>query len=236
MTFYVGLHMPSHAHLFEHCCISINRLLTRQSNFAVRNWILDSGAFTAVSKYRDHQLSVEEYAKHIKRWRACGNLLAAVSQDYMCEPAVLKKTRRTVRDHQRLTTERYRALRFLARRSYIMPVLQGWVPADYVRHLKQYGRRLHRGAWVGVGSVCRRNGKPAEVEDVLLAIARTRPDLRLHGFGLKLTALRSPIVRDLLTSSDSMAWSWNARWQGRSPNDPGEARRYVERVKSVLHS
>jgi hypothetical protein len=83
---------------------------------------------------------------------------------------------------------------------------------------------------VGVGSVCKRNGDPAAVLAVLDAIAAVRPDLRLHGFGLKLTALTSERIRARLYSADSMAWSLHARKQGRNPNDYREAQAYVRRL------
>jgi hypothetical protein len=84
-------------------------------------------------------------------------------------------------------------------------VLQGYAPADYAAHVRAYGARLEPRAWVGVGSVCKRNGRPAAIEAVLLAIKQERPDLRLHGFGVKLTALGSQLVRTLLFSADSTA-------------------------------
>jgi hypothetical protein len=56
--------------------------------------------------------------------------------------------------------------------------------------------------------------------------------LRLHGFGLKLTALSSSVVRGCLYSADSMAWSYAARRQGRDVNDWNEARLFVQRVAS----
>jgi hypothetical protein len=58
---------------------------------------------------------------------------------------------------------------------------------------------------------------------VLRAIKQVRPDLRLHGFGVKTTALRDRSVRDMLVSSDSMAWSFAARRGGRDANDWREA-------------
>ena len=62
------------------------------------------------------------------------------------------------------------------------------------------------------------------------AIHAQRPDLRLHGFGIKITALHDERVRELLYSADSMAWSYAARKQGRDGNDIGEAVRYVAKV------
>jgi hypothetical protein len=48
--------------------------------------------------------------------------------------------------------------------------------------------------------------------DILRSVRNKRPDLRLHGFGLKLTSLESREVRENLYSSDSMAWSFPARF------------------------
>jgi hypothetical protein len=102
-----------------------------------------------------------------------------------------------------------------------------------VRHIETYGDRLKFGAWVGVGSVCKRNGNPVAVLRVLLAIKRARPDLRLHGFGLKKTALACRPIRRLLRSADSMAWSYAARREGRDANDIQEAVRYRAAVLAM---
>ena len=140
---------------------------------------------------------------------------------------MLAITGMTIAEHQRLTIERYDALRACDTGGvYVMPVLQGYAPADYVSHLEQYGDRLAHGAWVGVGSVCKRNGDVGAIEAVLLAIKQARPDLRLHGFGVKTTALGSRLVRELLHTADSMAWSFAARRQGRNANDVKEAIRF----------
>ncbi len=58
------------------------------------------------------------------------------------------------------------------------------------------------------------------------------PDLKLHAFGAKITALSDPLVRALLHSPDSMAWSFAARRQGRNPNDRREAARFVARIQA----
>jgi len=68
---------------------------------------------------------------------------------------------------------------------------------------------------------------------VLQAIKASRPDLRLHGFGLKLTALKDPHLRALLWSADSLAWSYNARRHQRNPNDWSEARRFAARIAGL---
>jgi hypothetical protein len=210
--------------------ISVNRLRNRKSDFAVNNWMMDSGAFTELFKYGCYRHSVQEYADCIKRWRTCGNLLAAVSQDYMTEPFILERTGLTVQAHQRLTIDRYDELLACDTGVYILPVLQGYRPEEYVSYLRQHGDRLGARAWVGVGSVCKRNSNPEQIEAILKAIHRERPDLHWHLFGVKLTALKNAVVRDLTWSTDSLAWSFAARRQGRDPNDWREAQAFVEKV------
>lgn len=228
--FFVGLHQPSDATHFDRAFISVNRVRTRRSVVPAKEWILDSGAFSTIAKHGGYPEPVCVYADQVRRLSASGTLLAAVSQDYMCEPWMLEKTGLTVAEHQRLTIERYDALLTCDTGVYIMPVLQGYAPSDYATHVSAYGDRLSRGAWVGVGSVCKRNSNPGAIEDVLLAIKSVRPDLRLHGFGLKLTALQSGLVRALLYSADSMAWSFAARRNGRNANDWREAERFATLV------
>jgi hypothetical protein len=231
MRFFTGLHQPSDTRHFDAVFMSVNRLRPRKAPMVVRDWILDSAAFTEVSTHGCYRHGVAEYASEIRRWAANGRLLAAVAQDWMCEPWIIQKTGLSVHEHQRLTVERYDAL--LAEDTagvYILPVLQGYDPADYMAHLRMYGDRLQPGQWVGVGSVCKRNGDPRAIASVLLAIKGERPDLRLHGFGLKTTALADPLVTSLLETADSMAWSFHARKNGRNANDWREARRWTAAI------
>jgi hypothetical protein len=235
MMFFVGLHQPGDAKHFDRAFISVNRLRTRQKPVAAGEWIMDSGAFTEISTHGRYRSTVEDYAAVINRWAcmAASGMIAAVSQDYMCEPFILEKTGLTVEDHQRLTIERYDTLLPLVTGTYLMPVLQGYAPADYVRHLEMYGDRLAHSAWVGVGSICKRNADKHSIEAVLTAIKRRRPDLRLHGFGLKITSLSSGVVRDLLYTADSMAWSFSARRQGRNANDWREAKSFIQKIEKM---
>lgn len=234
MIFFTGLHQPSDAQHIPHAFISVNRLRNRRGPFKVGDWIMDSGAFTEILTHGGYRHPVADYAAEIRRWAGNGNLLAAVAQDYMCEPHMLAITGLSTADHQRLTIERYDALMACDTGGvYIMPVLQGYAPGDYVEHSRAYGERLGFGAWVGVGSVCKRNGDAAAIEDVLLAIKRERPDLRLHGFGIKTTSLASDLVRELLHTADSMAWSFAARINGRNGNDWREAERFGRRIATM---
>lgn len=230
MQFYVGLHQPSDAHHFERCMVSVNRLRDRVSDFRVGEWMLDSAAFTELRDYGHYRHAPAVYAAQIRRWAGCGKLVAASSQDYMCEPFILARTGLSVPAHQRLTIERYDAIRALVPATYILPVLQGFAPAEYVAHIAQYGERLRYGQWVGVGSVCKRNANVDAIAEIFLAIKGERPDLRLHAFGLKKTALESSLVRSLVYSADSMAWSYAARREGRDANSWQEAAAFATAI------
>ena len=155
MIFFPGLDDVYNAKHFARCFISVNRLRDRRSDFSVNDWMLDSGAFSELERHGRFRDFPEVYAAQVKRWALCGNLLAAVSQDFMCEAFMLGKTGLTVAEHQRLTIERYEAIREgVGDVAYVLPVLQGYEPKEYLDHLAQYGGRLTEGQWVGVGSVC----------------------------------------------------------------------------------
>lgn len=76
-----------------------------------------------------------------------------------------------------------------------------------MRHADAYadaGIELEAEPVVGLGSVCRRQAL-GEAEEIVHALA----PLRLHGFGMKGAALGR--YGALLTSCDSMAWSYAGR-------------------------
>lgn len=234
--FFVGLHQPGDARHFDRAFISINRIRGRRKPIPCRDVGVDSGAFREIELFGGYRHGVDEYASELRRLHASGvvNITFAVAQDYMCEAFMLAKTGLTVADHQRLTIERYDALVAEALPFPILPVLQGYQPEDYARHVRAYGDRLTSGMWVGVGSVCKRNGSPEQVVAVLMAIKAARPDLRLHGFGVKQTSLLHPGVRELLYSADSMAWSFAARRQGRDANAWQEAAAFASRINTTV--
>ena len=239
MRFFVGLHQPSDAKKlasagYDDCLISINRLRNRKGDFNPTNWILDSGAFTDFKKpeiarftepYSD-RLNFYDYVEHIKRWSRCGNLLAAVSMDM---PVAYNNGNTHV--NLSYAREVYRRLRDYVPDTYIMPVLQGEDADQYIFHIRMYEKwnLLDEGAWTAVGSLV---GRPAkEVEQILKSIHQARPDLRLHGLGLKAEMLHLERIHKLLYSADSCAWSFAARYEGRNQNNWKEAVRYMERMQ-----
>lgn len=233
-AFYIGLDHECYAWPFKRCMISVNTIAKRKSRFKVNEWIMDSGAFSQISRYGKFMMSPRQYLEQIERWRPT----VAVVQDWMCEPFILQKTGLSISEHQKRTTESYVKLTEHSPVP-ILPVLQGFTPHDYVQHIRLYGSILRdaqwegNGQWVGVGSLCKRNGNGDAIEDVLLAIKSERPDLRLHGFGLKIQALERPSVRALLYSADSMAWSYAGGCEKGNAHDPRDALRYAARVQAL---
>lgn len=156
------------------------------------------------------QTSPEQYAEEAQGWmEQIGGMDWASQQDSMCEPFITEKTGRTVTAHQQDTVENYHQLVRLAPSVPWVPVLQGWEHGDYIRHLRMWeasGVDLCFLPRVGLGSVCRR-------QDTSLAEELIRDlhaeGIKIHGFGFKLRGLAR--VAPFLASSDSLAWSYNAR-------------------------
>lgn len=232
MRFYSGCE-PHQAHELEYAFISASRLWRRRKPFVAHNWIMDSGGYTEIANHGDYRHSPRDYVRLIERMVALtdGTLEAAVTQDYMCDPASLARTGQTIQTHQAWTIDRYDEIVSLSPPVYIMPVLQGGIAEDYVRHLEAYGDRIGKGAYVGVGSMVKR--RPEAIRSILEAILKARPDLRLHGFGVKLRGLVDTVVRQALHSADSWAWSYAARREGRDANDIGEALKYAQKIAEL---
>ena len=215
MKFYLGTHMPSWLRRVEVRLFVSHRRLNQYRRLpraitprAITPWALDSGGFTELSLFGGWRTSPFAYASAVRRYRdEIGRLEWASPQDWMCEPFMLERTGLSIEDHQQLTTANFLELRTMAADLPFIPVLQGWQPDDYLRHVEMYesaGVDLAVEPLVGLGSVCRRQAS-GEAEDIVL---RLQP-LRLHGFGIKTQAIAR--YGGILTSSDSMAWSYAGR-------------------------
>jgi hypothetical protein len=247
--FYVGLPNPAHATHFTHAMISINRLITRarDGTYARRrdgllkirrkpiegSIFLDSGAFTILSDYKDYPETVEDFCEAVLHIASLCNVEAVSSQDFLCDPHFVALTGLSVIEHQRRTIERYDAIRaILPSEITVVPVLQGYEPCEYLEHLAAYGSRLAPGMRVGIGSLCNRSSKPKLIEQILVPIFDARPDLRYHGYALKTRSLRSSIIQSILSSADSMSWSYAARREKRNQNDWREAEAFRKRIQT----
>lgn len=179
---------------------------------------IDSAGFTELSLYGEWTVTMKEYARQVRRFVDCiGNVRWAASADWMCEPAILAKTGKTVREHQLRTLLQYVELLNHDPDLPWAPVLQGWTIGEYWDHLEDYDRAgvdLKKAPAVGVGTLCRRQQTTRAT--ALLATLKADGLDNLHGFGWKLRGLVAS--KDFLASADSLAWSSNAR---KHPPLPG---------------
>lgn len=242
MVFYLGTHRPGWiGRLAVPLFVSARTLRERRpGGRALAPWAIDSGGFTELNRSGCWETPAGVYGAEVDRWaETIGNVAWAAPQDWMCEPFVLAKTGQTVRDHQQRTIESVLELRATRPHLPFAPVLQGWTIDDYLDHVDQYaaaGFDLAAEPIVGVGSVCRRQ-RDTEIDAVMRALARF--ELRLHGFGVKTSGL--DLYGEVLASSDSMAWSFDARYndplpgcehRGRCTNCPRYALRWRDELLS----
>ena len=229
MIFYLGTHQPQWLRFLKiPLFVSYKRLEGyRTLPQAVGPWALDSGAFSEVQAHGGWTIPADKYAEQVGRFSSeIGRMEWASIQDWMCEPVMLAKTRLTIDEHQRRSVQSLVDLRRLAPAVPWAPVLQGWAPADYLKHRAMYERAgfdLKAEKIVGVGSVCRRN-KTREIWE----IAESLSDLRLHGFGVKTSGI--DVAARYFTSTDSMAWSFAGR---RDPPLPGHETRHINCANCV---
>lgn len=226
-TFYLGTHEPSwlrnvrvplfvsRRRLARLACLRPGRPLRpsgRPVYASVTRWACDSGGFSEIAEHGRWTVPAAAYADELRRYRdGVGLLDWAAPQDWMCEPAMLKKTGMTVHEHQVRTTASVLELRRLLAGEgiHIVPVLQGWRLDDYLRHVEQYrtaGVDLAEEWLVGLGSGCRRQAL-AGFAAIVQALAALR--IRLHGFGMKGQGFA--LYGADLETADSMAWSYAGR-------------------------
>lgn len=114
-----------------------------------------------------------------------------------------------------------------------VPVIQGFDHSHYRRSLEltlevweRWRPWLDAPALIGVGSVCRREVSDPEhgLLAVLNAVCRELPDgVRLHGFGVKGTALDHIKMIEQVASVDSMAFDFGARFKAFRSGVPNSA-------------
>jgi hypothetical protein len=212
-TFYLGSHKPHWlAEAGVPLFVSFATLRDRDELWpAIAPWAMDSAGFMELRLRGTWTVPPSEYVSVVRRCvNEIGKLDWAAIQDWMCEPVIRAKTGLTVTQHQCLTIRSLLDLRSMAPELPWAPVLQGWAWPDYDRHVEMYARYgidLTREPIVGVGSVCRRQNT-LQAGTIFASLLRSGIQ-NLHGFGLKRSGLidNAPLLR----SSDSLAWSTEAR-------------------------
>ena len=151
--------MPDGSDCQSGAMLSAYALRGRKDPLSVGRWMLDSGAFTQVTKFGDFIQSTEEYVRLAVRFQDQGELACIATQDYMCEPSVIAELqsqgrKASVRIHQNNTVKRYIDIMEQSVKQGlkvpVMPVLQGWEVEDYYDHYIKYCNELsNRRYWNG---------------------------------------------------------------------------------------
>jgi hypothetical protein len=216
MKFLLGTHETSWLAKVQVPLFISHRRLRRHARLprASCDWALDSGGFTELNLHGRWRTSPGEYIDAVHRYsEEIGRLMWAAPMDWMCEPFVLEQTGLSVREHQERTVASYLELRS---HGPFIPVLQGWTIDDYADCIDLYQSaavQLSDLPVVGVGSVCRRQNT-REIAQIMAML--NHAGIRTHGFGVKKTGIAR--YGPLLSSADSMAWSYSAR---KRPPLPG---------------
>lgn len=200
--------------------ISYRAFTQKKPPAAIAPWALDSGGFTELVQYGRWKVTPGAYVGGVRRLQRNTTppggettLDFACPQDWICSPPCTEATGQSVLYHQEQTVANFIELRELAPDVNWLPILQGWAPQDYFNHVELYR------AWdvdlpsfelVGIGSIALRQDDPI-VGRIVRHIAKD--GIELHALGVKKKGVA--MYGDALASSDSMAWSFTARYQFR---------------------
>jgi len=182
---------------------------------SIKILFIDSGGYSFFHSKGEYTTSDEAYIRYILRRKPDYFAL----RDYPCEPDILTKWRRTVQENQEKTLDKHLNLLNLMddwniwKYSEPVAVLQGWTLDDYLKHydmMKEYGV-FSRISYVGIGTLCRR-GQENTIRKIVTGIREALPKkFKLHGFGVKISALKYKDVFEALYSADSVAWGLSER-------------------------
>lgn len=171
----------------------------------IDNLFIDSGGYSFMLGKGEYGTTDRKYLEFIEKHQP--EVFAL--RDYPCEPDVLEKNGRTVRDHLEATTQKHRNLLGLLPEFDIqgqpVSVIQGWKLGDYLEHLQMLKQQDLLTDYVAIGSVCRRN-QDEEIRRIINEIYKRIGDRKLHAFGVKSNILRFRDMQEKLDSADSMAY------------------------------
>lgn len=184
---------------------------------------LDSSGFVAMTHFGGYRWTPTEYleiaAAFPWAWWA--------SMDFCCEPEIASN-RAEVESRIQRTIATYKELLIGARDAGIpppMPVLQGWLPEDYLRCA------VAMPDWpelVGIGSVCRR--ETSAIIHLIDVLDKFLPGhVKFHLFGVKGDALPMLAGHPRVFSTDSMAWDLAMRLETQPPRPRSMRAEYMSK-------
>ena len=185
--------------------VSARTLMNRKSNIItpnVKEWFLDSGAFTYLKKNGKYPFSIGKYLSVVAKYSP--DLWA--NMDYPCEKSIRNATKLNILQHIGNTIENGRQLIDFDPDTFVM-VLQGIELREYeicIDYCKDYGLFTKV---MGIGSVCGRRNQD-EVFQLLRTIRSQIPDwCKIHTFGTGIHLLKDKRIYQIVDSIDT--WGWN---------------------------
>jgi hypothetical protein len=176
---------------------------------------LDSAGFVAANRYGCYRWTVSDFYDLVEArdwaWHA--------AMDFCMEPEVTgSQLVRTIR-LQATAQGYFECVNEANRRGaqMPMPVLQGWVPDDYLKCIDLMAIQ----DWpdlIGIGSVCRRHlGGEDGIVNIVETLDRVLPkNTKFHLFGVKGGAVKQFGSHPRFQSIDSMAWDFGVRCASRT--------------------
>jgi hypothetical protein len=198
---------------------------------------LDSAGFVSTRAYGGFPWTVDDYIDLAASWpfRRFASLDYCTEQEIARDrEEVLDRISRTIRSNRDCMARA--ADRDISER--FMPVIQGRTPSDYERCLDALWPMLTPGRVIGVGSMCRREvggrqGIVAVFEHLDRVLA---PGVKLHGFGIKGTALPYLVaLAHRITSIDSQAYGTAARQDALKRGVPKTDKLVADHLERWFH-
>lgn len=214
MIVYMTLDHVAYINHVENMCWSFKQLRRRKKELPrpLGKFLIDSAGFTELKDHGRYTFTIQEYLDCIRRFKPD----YFVNMDWMCEPAIIQKTGKSIWYHINATIENY--YNMVQKLSEVeikqcIPVIQGWEIKDYLYCIERYEKNGLITPYMGVGSVCRR-GSAREIAKILSIIKGELPNVNLHGFGVKKSVI-DLLPSNILYSIDSAAYMFAQKYNGR---------------------
>lgn len=225
---------------YPHILINFMTKTNRPPNYHYENLFIDSGGFYSSMISGGYVKTDDEYLRYVESMMPQHFAL----RDYPCEPELMKKHGLTVKQNIHRTVANHLSLLDMLPNYCInaqpIPVIQGWDAADYLDCIDAFQDQGLMSNYMAIGSVCRRT-EVRNIRKIIITIRDAIPkSTKLHGFGIKLTAVKDLAIYNALYSVDSGAWDYQARWkkyrgQEKSGSDASlnAAIEYIQKIDRI---
>jgi hypothetical protein len=207
---------------------TINRSMIPNS---VKRLFLDSGGYSFFTKWGKYPFSVEEYVSFVNTIVNEFPVTEVAIMDYPCEPDVNRQNLKTNKERIDMTIQN--ALECIDYDPTLpwVPVVQGYTLQEYLYCIQEYKNAglydddFH--LWA-IGSLCARK-KIGGIRHIITNLSKVIK-WPIHTFGMTITALRDAQIFFAIHSSDSGAWSFNARGYEKL----GDLTRYNAKIEQLF--